>query len=257
VIEVDLGGDEPHLQLVAHLPTFDSIIDDVSRIRQMFGLDDHVEQAEAHLGADPLLAPLVRRRPGIRVIGGWDRFETAVRVVVGQQISVTGAATITGRIVARHGSPLAGTALGLTHVFPTADALIALRADGLGMPSARVATISALARAVTDGDVDLYSPDPSVVRERLVALPGIGPWTAEVIAMRAIRDPDAFPASDLGLRQAVGRLLGAAEPPSPVRLLDLAERWRPYRALAAQHLWASLRPPAPSPHPSPHEEDSA
>jgi AraC family transcriptional regulator of adaptative response / DNA-3-methyladenine glycosylase II len=240
VVEVHLDGDEAHLGLVAHLPTFDSIIDDVSRIRQMFGLDDHVEEAEAQLADDPLLAPVVRRHPGLRVIGGWDRFETAVRAVVGQQVSVLGASTVTGRIVARHGEPMAGTALGLTHVFPTADALTRLDPRRLGMPGSRAATISALARAVTDGDVDLYSPDPASVRERLIALPGIGPWTAEVIAMRAIRDPDAFPAGDLGLRRAAGRLLGTGGPPPAVRLLDLAERWRPYRALAAQHLWTSL-----------------
>ena len=240
VVEVALGGDEPHVELTAHLPTFDSIIDDVSRIRQMFGLDDHVEEAERHLASDPMLAALVERQRGVRVIGGWDRFETAVRVVVGQQISVAGASTITGRIVVRHGMPLGGSALGLTHVFPTADALIDLDARELGMPASRVATISALARAVTTGELDLYTPDPKAVREQLTALPGIGPWTAEVIAMRANRDPDAFPARDLGIRHAVGGLLGVVEPPEPSHVLDLADRWRPYRALAAQHLWTSL-----------------
>ena len=241
VLEVALGGDESHIELVAHLPTFDSIIDDVGRVRQMFGLDDHVEEAEHHLASDPVLAPIVEHQRGLRVIGGWDRFETAVRVVVGQQISVAGASTITGRIVARHGMPLSGPALGLTHVFPTADALIELDAQQLGMPASRVATISALARAVTEGDLDLYTPDPQMVREQLTVLPGIGPWTAEVVAMRANRDPDAFPASDLGIRHAVGRLLGGDRTPEPTQVLDLAERWRPYRALAAQHLWTSLQ----------------
>ena len=193
VIEVELAGDEAHVELVAHLPTFDSIIDDVSRVRQMFGLDDHVEDAERQLATDPLLAPLITRQTGVRVIGGWDRFETAVRVVVGQQISVTGAATITGRIVERHGARLPGRALGLTHVFPTADALLDLDATDLGMPGSRVATLAALAAAVTSGDVDLYTPDPADLRTRLVALPGIGEWTAEVVAMRARPRPRRIP----------------------------------------------------------------
>jgi 3-methyladenine DNA glycosylase/8-oxoguanine DNA glycosylase len=249
VVEVTLGGDEPHLEMTAHLPTFDSIIDDVSRIRQMFGLDDHVAPANRHLAADPVLAPVIESQPGVRVIGGWDRFETAVRVVVGQQISVAAAATITGRIVARHGTTLAGTALGLGHVFPTADALVDLDAEGLGLPASRGASLTALARAVVEGEVDLYGPDPTVLRQQLVALPGIGPWTAEIVAMRAMRDADAFPPGDLGLRNATARLLGEPGPVEPARMARIADGWRPYRALAAQHLWTRLHTYHPSPIP--------
>jgi len=240
VIEVDLGGDDPHLELVAHLPTFDSIIDDVARTRSMFGLDDDVKAAEDHLLADPLLAPIVRAQRGLRVIGGWDRFETAVRVIVGQQVSVVGATTITARIVERHGRSLAGNVLGLTRLFPTADSLCGLEPDGLGMPGARVATVRALAESVSAGDVDLSASAPEV-RSQLLEVRGIGPWTADVIAMRSTRDPDVCPAGDLGIRHAVARLLGRDEPPAEDEVAALAAVWSPYRSLASQHLWASLR----------------
>ena len=241
VIEVDLDGDASHLELIAHLPTFDSIIDDVARIRSMFGLDDDVVAAEAHLSADPLLAPVVQAQPGLRVVGGWDRFETAVRVIVGQQVSVAGATTLTARIVERYGRTLPGEALGLRRLFPTADALLDLDADGLGMPTSRVATISGLAEAVSTGRVDLSAPSDEV-RARLLEVRGIGPWTADVVAMRALRDADVFPSGDLGIRQAVARLLGRDEAPCAEEVTELASVWSPHRSLAAQHLWASLRP---------------
>jgi AraC family transcriptional regulator of adaptative response / DNA-3-methyladenine glycosylase II len=242
VIEVELGGEAGHLELTAHLPTFDSIIDDVARVRSMFGLDDDVRAAENHLASDPYLADIVRTQPGLRVIGGWDPFEVAVRVIVGQQISVVGATTITARIVERHGRRLPGSALGLGRLFPTPDALLGLHADGLGMPGSRVATLRALASAVLDGSLDLRS-EPESVRTQLLALPGVGPWTADVIAMRATRDPDAFPSSDLGVRHAMAALLGRDTPPSTEEVEELSQCWRPYRALAAQHLWSSLRAP--------------
>ncbi len=240
VVEVDLRGEAAHLELVAHLPTFDSIIDDVARIRSMFGLDDDINAAEDHLLADPLLAPIVRRQAGLRVIGGWDRFETAVRVIVGQQVSVAGATTITGRIVERHGRPLPGPVFGLTHLFPTPDALASVDADGLGMPRARATTIASLAEAVMSGAVDL-SASSSTVRRQLLDVRGIGPWTADVVAMRATRDPDVLPAGDLGIRHAVGRMLGRDEPPTAEEVAEIASVWSPHRSLAAQHLWASLR----------------
>ncbi len=255
VIEIDF--DHPaagQIELVAHLPTFDSIIDEVARARHMFGLDDDVRGAEAALRRDPLLGPLVRARPGLRVVGGWDRFETAVRVIIGQQVSVAGATTTTGRLVERHGAAIGGMALGLTRVFPD-PARLARFADGRtdeGMPRRRAMTIGALATAVIDGSVDLHAPDPSLLREQLLALPGVGPWTADVIAMRAARDPDAFPAGDLGIRHAVRALTKGDEIPSEAAVLELAEAWRPHRAFAAQHLWASLSADHDSPRP---EED--
>lgn len=240
VVEIELGGDAAHLEMVAHLPTFDSIIDDVARIRSMFGLDDDAGAAESHFSADPLLAPLVADHPGLRVIGGWDRFETAVRVIVGQQVSVAGATTITGRIVERCGRPLPGVVLGLTHLFPTPQQLVELDPDGLGMPGSRVATVRALAAAVVAGEVDL-STSSEELRRQLLDVRGIGPWTADLISMRATRDPDVCPSGDLGIRHAVAKLLDRTDPPSEEEVDEIAEVWRPHRSLAAQHLWASLR----------------
>lgn len=244
VLEVELDGIGEHLEMVAHLPTFDSIIDDVARVRSMFGLDDDVRDAEAHLLADPILAPVVTRQTGLRVIGGWGRFETAIRVILGQQVSVAGASTLTARLVRSHGGRLPGTALGLTHLFPTPDRLAAVDPEGLGMPGARVATIRALSTAVLSGEVDLSGPS-GPLREALLSVRGIGPWTADLIAMRVTRDPDVVPAGDLGIRQAVGRLLGRDDVPPAEEVAELATVWHPHRSLAAQHLWASLAAPPP------------
>jgi len=247
VVEVVLvGGRSANwscLEMEVHLPSFDSVIDDVSRIRSMFGLDDPADGAEAHLRSDPLIGPIVESRPGLRVIGGWDRFETTVRVIVGQQVSVSGATTITGRIAERYGSRLPGTALGLTRLFPTPDRLVEVDPDGIGMPRARVATISALAAAVIDGRLDLSGPaGPEAAREELLAVPGIGPWTADMVMLRAFRDPDAFPAGDLGIRRAIARLTRADSDPREAEVRALSQAWRPHRALAAQYLWGSLHP---------------
>jgi len=245
LVEIDLGGDAPHLEMRAHLPSFDSIIDDVGRVRAMFGLDDNALTAETRLGADPLIGELVRRRPGLRVVGGWDRFETAVRVIVGQQVSVAGATTVTGRLAERHGAPLSGSALGLDRLFPTPDRLTEIDPVGVGMPAARVAAISSLASAVVTSRLDLSgAAGVDATRNQLLDLPGIGPWTADVVMMRAMRDPDAFPAGDLGIRRAIAGLVGSATMPSEAEVRDVAEAWRPHRALAAQHLWASLHDPS-------------
>ncbi|MEM9202130.1 MAG: AlkA N-terminal domain-containing protein [Actinomycetota bacterium] len=248
VVEIDLAAAADAVELVAHLPTFDSIIDEVARVRHMFGFDDDLGHAHAHLADDPALGRLVRRRPSLRVIGGWDRFETAVRVIVGQQVSVVGATTTTGGLVARHGTPLPAPALGLTHLFPTPEQLARLAAGDTdeGMPRRRAATIGALAEAVLDGRVDLYAADPTELRAQLVALPGVGPWTAEVVAMRAARDPDVFPAGDLGIRQAVAALDGATDLPSEHDCRIRSASWSPHRSIAAQHLWASLMLDDPS-----------
>ncbi len=242
VIEVDLAAASDAVELIAHLPTFESIIDEVARVRHMFGFDDDRATAPHQLATDPSLGRLVRRRPNLRVVGGWDRFETAVRVIVGQQVSVGGATTVTAGLVERHGTPLPAPALGLTHLFPTPEQLGPLAAGDTdeGMPRRRAQTIGELATAVLDGRVDLFTPSPAELRKQLVALPGIGPWTAEVVAMRAARDPDVFPAGDLGIRQAVAALDAKTELPSEDECRARAEGWRPHRSLAAQHLWASL-----------------
>jgi AraC family transcriptional regulator of adaptative response / DNA-3-methyladenine glycosylase II len=182
----------------------------------------------------------VRRAPGRRVAGAVDGHELAVRAVLGQQVSLRGASTLAGRLVASHGEKLERPLGTVTHVFPSAQVLADADLGRLSMPAARrrglLGLLTALAREelVIDAGVDRTD-----TRRRLLALPGVGPWTAEYIAMRALRDPDAFLASDLGVRHALEQLGldGRAG-----NATALAERWRPYRAYAVQHLWASLVP---------------
>ena len=205
----------------------------VQRCRRLLDLDADPVAVDDALAADPLLAPLVRRAPGRRVPGAVDGGELAVRAVLGQQVSVAGARTLAGRLTAALGEPLPdGLAAdgALTHAFPTAAALAAADPADLPLTRARAHAVRTLATALSDGSLALDpGADRDDTRERLLTLPGIGPWTAEYVAMRALCDPDAFPATDLGVRKALGRL-GSADP----------ERWRPWRAYAVQHLWASL-----------------
>jgi AraC family transcriptional regulator of adaptative response / DNA-3-methyladenine glycosylase II len=208
----------------------------LQRCRWLLDLDADPAIARAVLGADPLLGPLVRARPGLRIPGTVDGAELAVRAVLGQQVSVAGAATLAARLAAAFGAPRADDGHGLTHAFPAPAALAGLPGEGAGMPRTRAATLRRLAAALEAGGVDVGpGADPAAAGAALLALPGIGPWTASYVGLRALRDPDAFPAADLGIRRAV-EALGADGRPRP--LLALAERWRPHRGLAAQHLWA-------------------
>jgi len=192
------------------------------------------------LGDDALLGGLVRDAPGRRVPGAVDGHELAVRAVLGQQVSLRGASTLAGRLVTAYGQPLARALGTVTHVFPSADALANADPATLAMPIARRRALFGLAGALTGGDLTLDGgSDRGEVRRRLLALPGIGPWTTEYIAMRALRDPDAFLPGDLGVRHA---LEGLGQDGKPAAAERLAERWRPYRAYAVQHLWASLSP---------------
>ena len=193
---------------------------------------------------DPLLAPLVAQRPGLRVPGAWDGFELAVRAMLGQQITVAGAIGLAGRLVTRYGERLDSTvpALpGLTHVFPHPEVLAAADLSAAGMPKARANALSALAAAVAI-DPKIFGPRRSLEEAiiQLRRLAGIGEWTAQYIAMRELREPDAFPAADIGLLRALADADGRR--PSAIELLARAERWRPWRAYAAQHLWASHVP---------------
>jgi AraC family transcriptional regulator of adaptative response / DNA-3-methyladenine glycosylase II len=244
MIEVSDLGDRRHLLVLAHLPTYNALIDDVVRVRRIFGLDQPTADRIPQLVDDPLLSTLVAARRGLRVSGAWDRFETAVRIIVSQQISLRGARTILGRLVEAFGTPVPGLdTLGLTHVFPSAERIAKATESqiaALGMPAARAATIRGFARAYASEQISL---EPSIelprLLEQLEALPGIGPWTAQCIALRAGGHIDAFPAEDVGLRRAAARCLGR-ESISTAELAELAEAWRPYRGLAAMHLWASL-----------------
>jgi AraC family transcriptional regulator of adaptative response / DNA-3-methyladenine glycosylase II len=195
----------------------------------VFDLDADPVAVDETLAADPLLEDAVRRHPGIRVPGAVDGFELAVRAVLGQQVSVRAARTFAARLVERCGKPLDAARGTLTHAFPTADAVAGVNLDGLGLTGARVRTLRALANDVAAGRITLEPlADRDETRTRLADVPGIGPWTVEYIAMRALGDPDAFPATDLVLKRL---LAGAAA--------DRTESWRPWRAYAAMHLWNS------------------
>ena len=221
-----------------HLSDLRDLTTAVSRCRQMLDLDaDPVAIFEA-LRPDPLLGPLVIAQPGRRVPGAADGFELAVRAVIGQQVSVAGARTIAGRLVQAAGEALLEPRGQVTHLFPTPTALVALAESDpatFAMPSSRRRALVGLAEAVASGAVVIDpGADPTEVRASLVALPGIGPWTAEYVAMRALRDPDAFMRTDLGIRRAA-RALG--QPDDPLHLTELSERWRPWRSYAMVHLW--------------------
>jgi AraC family transcriptional regulator of adaptative response / DNA-3-methyladenine glycosylase II len=208
----------------------------VERCRVLLDLDSDPRTVADALGPDPLLGPLVRAAPGRRVPGHVDGHELAVRAVLGQQVSLGGAATLAGRLVAAHGEPLARPLGTVTHLFPAAAALAAIDPATLAMPAARRRALIALSIALATGALTLDAgADREAARRGLLALPGIGPWTAGYVAMRALRDPDAFLAGDLGVRHGLERLGADGRPAAAQRL---SERWRPYRAYAVMHLWA-------------------
>lgn len=207
----------------------------IQRVRRMFDLDADPAVIAAHFAADLRLAPMLARNPGLRLPTAFDAFEQAVRAIVGQQVTVKAAVTITGRLVNRLGEPLADGPAGIDRLFPTPTALAAANLDGIGMPGKRVQTLQLFAAQVANGELRLdISQGAAELIERLCALPGIGPWTAEYIALRAFGDADAFPASDLGLLKAP--IWGAAGITAR-QLQAHAEAWRPWRAYAAAHLW--------------------
>lgn len=216
----------------------------VQRCRHLFDLDGDPTTIAAFLAADPFLASLVTARPGLRLPGAVDGFELAMRAILGQQISVAGARTLAGRLVAALGVPLEQPYGTLTHFFPSPHAIAQADLQGLGLTRSRMATLQAVARAVLEEGLVLdRSADRERTRAHLLTLPGVGPWTAEYIVMRALGDPDAFPAADLGLRHAFEQ---RGEGSSPKQIERHAEMWRPWRAYAAHHLWASLSKPPKS-----------
>ncbi len=236
----DHGDDGPaFVDADLHLSDLRDLTTAVSRCRQLLDLDaDPVAVLEA-LRPDPLIGPLVAAEPGRRVPGAVDGFELAVRAVIGQQVSVTGARTIAGRLVRLAGEAIADPIGGITHLFPTPEALIALAEHdpaAFAMPGNRRRALVALAKALRSGTVTIDpGTDPAELRAALVRLPGIGPWTAEYVAMRALRDPDAFMPTDLGVRRAA-RALG--QPDDPTHLTALTDGWRPWRSYAMVHLWS-------------------
>ncbi|MFH8407532.1 AlkA N-terminal domain-containing protein [Streptomyces sp. NPDC018019] len=209
----------------------------IARCRRMLDLDADPEAVDGLLGADPVLAPLVRKAPGRRVPRTVDADEFAVRAVLGQQVSTAAARTHAARLVTAHGRRIDDPAGGLTRLFPAAAELAGLDPEALAMPRTRRATLTGLITALADGTVQLgVGSDRDRARAQLAALPGAGPWTVECIAMRALGDPDAFTPTDLGLRRAAA---GLGLPATPAALIRHSARWRPWRAYAVQYLWAT------------------
>jgi AraC family transcriptional regulator of adaptative response / DNA-3-methyladenine glycosylase II len=206
--------------------------------RRTFDLSADPTRIALALRPDPLLGPLIERRPGLRIPGAWDPFECAVRAVLGQQVSVAAGRTLAARLVQRFGPPIPGGD-GLTHLFPSPAAVASADLGGLGITTARIAALQALGRAVYDGRLDLTAPVEEVTAA-LTALPGFGAWTAEYVALRALGDPDALPAGDLVLR----RVAGGGAPLTMRELSARAEAWRPWRSYAVLHLWRVAGEPA-------------
>lgn len=207
------------------------------RVRRVFDVDADLDTINAHLARDPQLAALIAQRPGLRAPGGWDGFELAVRAVLGQQVTIVAARKLAAQLVQLCASRVQGCGDQLTHAFPDPQALLAADLSALGMPGARRNALKSLAEAAL-ADRDLFRASASIddTVKRLCAIRGIGEWTAHYIALRAVRETDAFPASDVGLLRAMAE---NGERPTPQQLIARAENWRPWRAYAAQHLWAA------------------
>jgi AraC family transcriptional regulator of adaptative response / DNA-3-methyladenine glycosylase II len=214
----------------------------VARVRRQFDIGADIETIDAHLSNDPLLAPLIAKRPGLRAPGGWDGFELAVRAILGQQISVAAARRLAGQMVALHGKRVPNACAAhsaLSRAFPTAERLASVESLGLGMPAARLAALKALATAaVADPGLFRQAGTIQATIERLKAIRGVGEWTAQYIALRAVREMDAFPSTDVGLLRSAA-IVGRSAGITAQILLNRAESWRPWRAYAAQHLWAA------------------
>lgn len=231
-------ADRNALRATVCFPRLSTLPNIIARLRRVFDLAADPDSIAIQLAEDPALAPLVAARPGLRVPGAWDGFELAVRAVLGQQITVPAAIRLAGTLVARYGEPLHNPEPTLTHVFPEPTMLAGADLAALGIPRSRAAALSAVAAAVV-ADPHIFATGRSLEEAiaQLRALPGIGEWTAQYIAMRQLREPDAFPAADIGLMRAMANSEGLR--PSASELLARAEQWRPWRAYAAQHLWAS------------------
>lgn len=230
-----------HVRCVLVLDDFRDLTTAIARCRRLLDLDADPEAVDEALGADAGLRPVVAKAPGQRIPRTVDEAELAVRAVLGQQVSTRAASTHAGRLVAAYGRPVNDAEGTLTHTFPSVEELAEIDPIHLAVPKARRRTLSALVAGLADGSVVLDTGcDWDSARRQLLALPGVGPWTAEVIAMRGLGDPDAFPASDLGLRLAAKQL---GLPSDERSLVERGARWRPWRSYATQYLWTTLEHP--------------
>ncbi|MBE9180455.1 DNA-3-methyladenine glycosylase 2 family protein [Oculatella sp. LEGE 06141] len=259
IVEVRPVASQPYL--IAHIcfPDVRLLAQIVERLRRMFDLSAHIREIAAHFESDPLLAPVVAKQPGLRIPGAFDSFELGVRAILGQQVSVATATTLAGRLVKTYGEPLSVVGLpcpdpALRAVFPRPDVLATADLATLGITQSRARAIAAFAATTAAHPrflTDCHSLESAV--QTLCQLPGIGEWTAQYIAMRALGEPDAFPATDLGLLRSMAVL---GHPVTKAQLADRSQAWRPWRAYAAMHLW-SLTPAPPLTQPTKHEVLSA
>ncbi len=241
VIEVRPDKRDGYLSLTLNSVNTNALFETVQSAREVFDLDAPVAEIREALGRDRTLRKMLNKNSGVRVPGAWNGFELTVRAILGQQISVKAATTLAGRIASRYGEPLKmadeNEAHGLQRIFPVAEKLMRARFNDLGIVGSRIETIRRVAAAVVNGDVHFdVAQDPDEFCSALTSIRGIGDWTAQYVAMRALKSPDAFPESDLGLLKAIEY----PERVSPKNLLARAENWRPWRSYAAMLLWSSL-----------------
>ncbi len=231
-VSSDAKKPELHLEIANAEPRM--IPDLVQRTRRLFDLDADLQVVHSGLQSSALLAAGIARRPGLRVPGSWDGFELAVRAVIGQQISVAGATTITARLVAQLGSKRSDTNSDLDRAFPTPEVFAQATLTGLGLTQTRMKTLRALAQAIVDGAINFHAGQKiDEFEQKMCRIPGIGPWTAQYVAMRALHHPDAFPAGDLILQQVLGGDVRLSERETAAQ----SQAWRPWRAYAVMHLW--------------------
>jgi len=239
---VDVQDIDGSLSLTVHGIATDSLFTVVQRTRSLFDLDAPIDDITGVLSRDGTLRAWLKENPGIRVPGAWDGFELCVRAVLGQQVSVKAATTFAGRIAERYGEPVGVAVEGLdnapTRLFPSPEQLTRARLETLGIIRSRAQTIRDIARAVCGGNLGFdASQSVDEFRSTLTSIKGVGDWTAEYVAMRALKNPNAFPASDLGLLRAFDEKDGRRL--RPVELAARAEAWRPWRAYAALLIWGS------------------
>lgn len=236
LISVRALDDGRHVELSVDSSAGTGLLEIVERVRDVFDLNADPHAILSHLRRESHLRTVLGGTKCVRVPGAWDGFELTVRAILGQQVTVRGATTLTGRLAARFGRPLPGGSAGLDRLFPRPEDLAGAAVESIGLPGRRAESLRSISRAVRD-DPALLDParDAGETMQRLRALPGIGDWTAQYVAMRALREPDAFPAGDLGLR----KLLGGGAPLGEKELARRAEPWRPWRSYAAMAIWGS------------------
>ena len=235
IVRVRDANDGRHLHVTVNSKTHDGFDSELARLRYLFAVDEDPAPAVAHLSQDSFISELVVERPWVRVPRCWDPFETSVRIIIGQQISVAAASTISGRITARLGFQVSDVS-GLNRTFPSAQVLAEADLDGFGLTERRKKTIQIFSRAVAAGVIGFEpSANLDAIEKQWCALPGIGPWTAHMSAIRVLGHDDAMPSSDLGILRSVNRL--TKHELSPKQIASQSKIWRPFRSWVAQHLW--------------------